>query len=109
MNAERRSRPRVRYAYPIRLSASNRPNVADGLTENLSSDGFYCTCVTPFTPGEELDCELILPSTESSGKCIVLRRRAKVLRLEIRGVEPGFGIGCRFLESSELDRHLTAV
>lgn len=59
-------------------------------TENISSAGFYCTADAPLSPGDRLECE-VCPSPE-----IVMRRRVKVVRVEIKGLEPGFGIACEF-------------
>ena len=33
-------------------------------TDNLSSIGFYCTSDEPFSPGEQLNCEVVIPSND---------------------------------------------
>jgi hypothetical protein len=98
MVSERRRRERLRLSCGIRLSQSGRAPVKTR-TENLSSTGFYCTIEEPISPGERLECELSIPRYDlNSSDCLVLRRRVAVVRLEIKGVEPGFGIACQFEE-----------
>jgi hypothetical protein len=64
-------------------------------TDNLSVEGFYCTAEQPFSPGDSLACDVFVPP-EGMGLSVILHRRVKVLRVEIRGLEPGFGIACQF-------------
>ena len=98
MNPDRRRRARVGLHYAIRLSRSEQWISVETETENLSSLGFSCTSDQPFWPGEQLNCEIIIPSKEIGyySKDLLLHRRVKVVRVEIRGLEAGFGIACEF-------------
>ena len=67
-------------------------------TDNLNGGGFYCISEEPFSPGESIECDLFIPANPGPLDVpnVVLHRRVKVLRLEINGLEPGFGIACQF-------------
>jgi hypothetical protein len=62
-------------------------------TDNLSSSGFYCTVSEPFSPGEYLECRIVIPSQSTP---LVLDRQVRIVRVEIKGLEPGFGVACEF-------------
>ena len=53
------------------------------------SQEFFCVSEQPFAPGAELECDLIACGDR------VLRCRLEVVRVELRGLTPGFGIVCR--------------
>ena len=66
-------------------------------TNDVSTGGFYCTSDHPFSPGERLNCEVMIPAKGAvPGRAMVMNCRVKVLRVEIKGLEPGFGIACQF-------------
>ena len=67
-------------------------------TENLSNGGVYCMSEEPFCPGDRLECEFFAPGTGSVFPQLVFRRHAIVVRLEVRGLQPGFRIACTFEE-----------
>lgn len=68
------------------------------VTENISSDGFYCVSQHSFVPGEILEVELSLPTHNPD--CLEERARvicqAQIVRLDSTWLGPGYGIGCRF-------------
>ena len=68
-------------------------------TENLSAEGFYCVSEEAFCPGELLQCELSIPAPHVPSANLTLHRRVRVLRLEIKGLEPGYRIACWFEDS----------
>lgn len=69
--------------------------------DNISSAGFHCTTYEPFSPGERLECDLFIPQQFGDQITdLVLHRHVKVMRLEIKGLEPGFGVACQFEDSS---------
>jgi hypothetical protein len=98
MTGERRRRSRFKLRYEIQLCRMDDHVIVKTETDNLSVDGFYCTSDEPFSPGDRLDCEVFLPvdDTGSRRPNLVLHRRVRVLRVEVRGLEPGFGVACRF-------------
>ena len=96
MNDDRRRRPRLRLSWGGQLCRGEGHAAIRTETDNLSSKGFYCTSQEPFSPGDRLTCELFIPGTTASKPGLVLNRAVKVVRVEIRGLEPGFGIACQF-------------
>ena len=86
----------MRLSWGVQLFRGNGQLAVQTETDNLSSEGFYCTSGEPFSPGERLRCDLFVPSTSSGRPGLVLNRAVKVVRVEIRGLEPGFGIACQF-------------
>ena len=98
MTADRRRRSRVGLHYAVRLSRPDQRTSVDTETDNLSSIGFYCTSDEPFSPGEQLNCEVAIPVNDIGydSTNLVLHRRVKVVRVEIKGLEPGFGVACEF-------------
>ena len=98
MIADRRRRPRVGLHYVVRLTRPDQWTSVKTETANLSSSGFYCTSDEPFSPGEQLNCEVVIPSKDIGydSTDLVLHRRVKVVRVEIKGLEPGFGVACEF-------------
>jgi hypothetical protein len=98
MNADRRRRARVGLHYAVRLSRPDQFRSVKTRTDNLSSTGFFCTSDQPFWPGEHLNCEIVIPSKELGYNSVdlVLHHRVTVVRVEIKGIEPGFGVACEF-------------
>jgi hypothetical protein len=99
MSDDRRQRPRLRLSLGVQLCRGEGHAAVRTETDNLSSEGFYCTSREPFSPGDRLECDLFIPGTGSGSPGLVLNRSVKVVRVEIRGLEPGFGIACRFERS----------
>jgi hypothetical protein len=99
MSDDRRQRPRLRLSWEVQLCRGEGHAAVRTETDNLSSEGFYCTSQEPFSPGDRLQCDLFIPATTSGRTGLVLNRAVQVVRVEIRGLEPGFGIACRFERS----------
>ena len=94
---ERRKRARTRLHWPITLFRDDSSSVLETVTQNLSSNGFYCVSPVSFMPGERLHCALKLPAHDPAGRSrtLSLECRVRVVRAEPAG-EPGFfGIACR--------------
>lgn len=87
---DRRRAGRVELRWRIQLRPAEGGDVIRGQTQNVSTTGFYCTAEQPLSPGDHLECEL------SVAEDTVMRRRVKVLRVEISGREAGFGVACEF-------------
>ena len=101
MTDDRRRLQRLNVHFDVELSTPDHDVVVKTVTENLSGSGFFCTSDHPFAPGARLSCELSIPTETvgiSSAK-LTLHRRVTVLRVEIRGLEPGFGLACAFEEA----------
>jgi len=97
---DRRQRCRLRLAYPIRLNRSGSHVTTEVLTENISSDGFFCLTRHPFTLRETIHCELVIPAEHPNDALehdVVLRYKAEVVRVVRESDGSGFGIGCRLI------------
>jgi hypothetical protein len=97
MTGERRRKPRLKLCCEIQLRSPDGQSVIRTQTQDLSSEGFYCTSDEPFAPGQWLQCDLALSAiTPGSDRGVVIHRLVKVVRVEIKGLDPGFGIACQF-------------
>ena len=96
---ERRKRERTTVRWPVRLFRNGGQDAVDTITRNLSSGGFYCLSPLAFVPGESIDCTLLLPAHNSTGRTLVLICQVHILRVEaiVEAVndESSFGIACR--------------
>lgn len=102
MSGEHRRRGRSALRCEIFLWREGKSPVK-ARTENVSSTGFYCITEEPFSPGERVFCELLIPRYDrSAASSVILRRASTVVRLEIKGIEPGFGIACQFEDAPAL-------
>jgi hypothetical protein len=90
----RRLRADVRWAVSIRRHSSRTP--IESITDNLSSEGFYCVCDEPFFPGEFLECMILAPTHTRNGlrECLGLRCLVQVVRVESLAASGRCAIGC---------------
>ena len=95
--ADRRRRQRLKLPYSIVLHRIGEPTGVQTATEYISSDGFFCISEQPFSPNENVDCEVVIPSQDSTcdAESLVLRCRAEVIRVVTDGINPGYGLACR--------------
>ena len=97
---DRRRRPRLRLAYPIRVHQPGDSNRVVVKTKDLSCEGFFCISERVFSPDQTLECELVIPS-DKPGEAehdMVLRFHAKVVRVEPQSPDGSFGVACRFAD-----------
>lgn len=92
---DRRRQPRIDLALPVVLFRSKDGIRVETHTKDLSSDSFYCVLDRPFSPGEQLDCEIEIPgddrgSIQEPGLC--LECQVRVVRVVTAGTQKGFGI-----------------
>jgi len=110
---DRRRRPRLRLAYPLRLYRSGEVSRTETKTEDISCEGFFCVTDRRFSPFETLECELLIPVQEAGVPTehdIILRCKAEVVRVVQHVDEAVFGIACRLSDytigSEIVDRDL---
>lgn len=98
MTHERRRSARAKLCYCLRLFRSPGAEAVRATTTNLDSLGFHCRSEEPFSPGDRLGCELFIPRRGAGGPepDLILKSRVEVVRVEISGIDPAFGIACRF-------------
>lgn len=93
---EERRRRRFKLCWRIQLRRREGAAVVWVETENISSKGFYCKSQEPLSPGDLLECDLFVPDVTSDEPELVVHNRVRVVRLEMKGLEPGFGVACEF-------------
>jgi hypothetical protein len=100
LSAERRGRRRLGVRWRVSLWGGPLTETIETVTENLSSQGFYCLSKTPFVPGERLACRLHIPghASEQNGSEAELECRVLVVRLDPANRDGCFGMGCRIEE-----------
>src|SRR6516164_7556169 len=98
MSDDGKPRPRISVTWGIRLRQIGGQVYVKAETDDLSDESMYCISEEPFSPGERLECEFFALGATSATPKFLFRRYALVVRLEVHGLEPGFGIACAFEE-----------
>ena len=99
---ERRACLRLPVRWPVRIASSNGKDITlDAVTENLSSQGFYCWVRRAFKPGDTLHCVIEFPHRVSIwARKLRMRCEAEVVRSEC-GSETGlYGVACHIRDYS---------
>jgi hypothetical protein len=88
-----RARAPVRWAVLLMRDAGQTPIAS--VTDNLSSEGFYCLCDEPLVPGELLACIIRVPTQSRALQraFLGLRCLVQVVRVESCGASR-WGHGC---------------
>lgn len=104
--SERRKLTRCALKWPLLLWRRDGVRAVQGVTRNISSEGFYCSTKTSFMPGESLECCVEMASQDQEGNRIFidLHCQVEVVRVDIIGVTPEFGLACKLLSYSILLR-----
>jgi len=94
---ERRRRARVQVHWPLFFLLPDVTRSIETVTENLSSDGFYCVANRAFVPGEVLSCVLSVPTHNPNGgeQIRAVRCWIRVIRVESLTEDGSYGVGCR--------------
>lgn len=98
---DRRRRPRLRLAYPVRLCRQGESARIETRTENLSCEGFFCITDRIFFPHESLECELLIPGEELGRPFhndMILRCQAEVVRVVPQEDNTAFGVAFRLAD-----------
>ena len=102
---DRRQRRRAPVRWRLALLRDNALAPIETVTENLSSAGFYCLSPVPLTPGEGLNCTLLVPAYDPRDleRRMPLECAAVVVRAEA-AADGFFGVACHIE-----DYHLSAA
>ncbi len=92
---ERRRRARSSVQWRVSLFRRHFAEPVEAKTDNLSSEGFYCSTDKTFTPGERLLALLHVPSHNPSAyeSTCKLKCDAQVVRVDAGN--GAFGVACR--------------
>jgi hypothetical protein len=95
--SERRESPRLPLLWSVYIARSGAPHSLRSQTTNLSSRGFYCVLNERLTPGEHLECDLVVPThiSRSHDDVLFLRCQTQVVRVEKLEAIEEYGLACR--------------
>jgi hypothetical protein len=91
---ERRKRKRVALHWPVCLFRQPATQSVWSVTDNLSSDGFYCVSRESFQPGERLKCLIVIRGGGLGGVESAARLACHVTVIRVEDLYNGFGLGC---------------
>jgi len=85
----------VRVQWPLIFRGTSTG--IEAVTDDLSSEGFYCLAASPFVPGEVRICTLRVPANDPDdlSLAIPVQCRVRVVRVEALSEQGLFGVGCR--------------
>jgi PilZ domain-containing protein len=93
---ERRKNTRHALSCCVSFFLKSAYPIAEAVTRNLSSGGFYCLSPVPLAVGESLTCLLRMPSPyPRRNQALTLECMVRVVRLECIRDDGSFGIGCQ--------------
>jgi len=98
---ERRKRKRIGLRWPVRLFRDPAAPSVESITENLTSNGFYCISREPFRLGDRLECIIAIPAGSFGYSDTPIRLQCHVRITRVEGQQDGFGLGC-YIEDYDL-------
>jgi PilZ domain len=94
---DRRKRQRSPVHWLVSFPVAGTNDLVQTVTQDISSDGFYCIVNARFAPGEIRHCTLMLPTHNEIGHLPVLCK-VRVIRVTVTA-ERGFcGIACQIID-----------
>ena len=94
--AERRKRLRLPLHWDVFWVFPGSDCRQRTVTRDLSRDSFYCIVNEALTPGERIECEIVVPAHVPDREVTLsLRCRARVVRVEQIDAEDRYGLACR--------------
>jgi hypothetical protein len=102
--SDRRNRERVHVHWPLSFFRAGTTEILETVTQNLSSDGFYCVTSSVLVPGEIRACTLNVPTHHPNGGPKMRRVLCRVRIVRVEKLENSvYGVGChiedyRFIE-----------
>jgi hypothetical protein len=100
---ERRKRARIPLQWDVILAFPGMAQPIRCKTYDLSIDGFYCVVGQTLTPGEQIECDLLVPSY-GSPRALALQCNAQVIRVE-KLEDERYGLACRIDEYRVIRTH----
>jgi len=86
--------------WPLSFALTGTAESVQTITQDLSSDGFYCIANARFVPGEARHCTLLVPTHHPGGENSPLHVLCKVriIRVEVTGERGFYGVGCQIMD-----------
>jgi hypothetical protein len=84
----------------VQVLRPGRDSLPNGVTQDISSSGFYFLSSETFVPGEQFSCLLEMPKQAqgAGGHRLGLKCRAEVVRIQELGQGNGLGVACRIAD-----------
>ena len=100
--AERRRNLRAGLHWTVYLLFNGSGHPLRTVTRDINKDGFYCSLNQPVTPGERIECDIVVPGHGSPdpNDVVYLRCRAHAVRVEKIEGSSEFGLACRIEDYS---------
>ena len=94
---ERRRSRRMALHWTLYLACAGSGQPLRTKTKDISRDGFYCHLERPVRPGDEFECDIVVPTHNSQNPqdVVYLRCHAQAMRVEKLGSGSEFGLACR--------------
>lgn len=94
---ERRKSQRVALHWTLYLACAGTGHPVCTKTTNISSDGFYCYLDRTVSPGDQFECDIVVPTHDQRDPrdVVYLHCRAQAVRVEKIDTGPHFGLACR--------------
>jgi c-di-GMP-binding flagellar brake protein YcgR len=94
---ERRRTLRAALKWTVYIAYNGSKHPITAKTRDISSDGFYCFLSNPLTPGDRVECDIVIPTHDmfNAADVAYMRCRALVVRVEQTEDEAPFGVACR--------------
>lgn len=91
----RRRRTRLRVQWRLRFHV-DKQTALETVTQDLSSEGFYCVIGFRFVPGEAQDCVLHVPARDPNdlGRSVAVPCRVRIVRVEGLAETGLYGVAC---------------
>jgi hypothetical protein len=96
-SAERRRNFRAPLHWTVYLAYGGSGPPIRTTTRDINKDGFYCLLDQPVTPGQRIECNIVVPMHRSQDPddVVYLRCCAQAVRVEKIGSSTEFGVACR--------------
>ena len=95
--SERRRNPRVPLHWTLYLACKGSGHLVRTTTRDINKNGFYCLLDQPLSPGEQIECDIVVPvhRSQDPDDVVYLRCRAQAVRVEKIGGTSEFGVACQ--------------
>jgi hypothetical protein len=91
MQGQRRF-PRAELECTVLLFRRGEAKGIKAKAQDISGHGLYCISPEPFSPNEQVECDVIIPA--ENGNTLVLRFQGHVVRVVAGASGSGFGVAC---------------
>jgi len=94
---ERRRTRRAPLHWTLFLACTKSGPLLRTVTRDINKDGFYCLLNQPVNPGEQIECDIVVPThgPQDHDDVIYLRCLVQTVRVEKIGTASEFGVACR--------------